>query len=66
MHQRTEESPVAKHFNTTAHSQADTAVRVIDQIWNHDPCVLKIRESRWIRILGTSPPQGINLRVDSL
>ena len=41
-------------------------VVAIDQIYTHDPCLRKIWESSWIRILGTSYPSGMNLRVDSL
>ena len=65
-HRRTDESPVAQHFNGDAHSLADMAVMVIDQMRSRDPCLRKIRESRWIRTLGTSYPSGMNLRVDSL
>ena len=47
-HKRTKESPVAEHFNGEAHSQVDMSVMVINQLWNHDPCLRKIhvRESR--------------------
>ena len=65
-HWRTEDSPVAEHFNSLAHSEADMVVMVIDQLQNHDPCLRKIREGRWIRILRTSAPLGMNLRVVSL
>ena len=65
-HRRTEESPVAEHFNGEGHALSDMTVVAIDQIYSHDPCLRKIRESRWIRTLGTSYPSGMNLRVDSL
>ena len=65
-HQRTDESPVAKHFNHDAHSQADMVMMVIDQVWSSDPFLLKTMENRWIRILWTSHPFGLNLKVDSL
>ena len=65
-HKRTKESPVAEHFNGAAHLPAYTRVMVIDQLWNHDPCLRKIRESRWIRTVGTTHHSGTNLRVDSL
>ena len=65
-HRRTEESPVAAHFNGEGHSQADMVVAVIDQLYSRDLCLRKIWESRWIRTLGTSHPSGMNLRVDSL
>ena len=63
---RTEESPVAEHFNGAGHTLADLTVVVIDQLYSHDACLHKIRESRWIRTLGTSHPFGVNLRMDSL
>ena len=66
MHRRTDESPVAAHFNSEAHSMEDMTVMVIDQIHSRDPTLRKIKESRWIRDLGTSYPFGMNLRVDSL
>ena len=58
MHMRTEDSPVAAHFNIDAHSQADMTVMVINQVHSHDSCLRKIRESRWIRTLETSFPLG--------
>ena len=61
-----EDSPVAAHFNIDAHCQEDMTVMVIDQVYSHDSCLRKIRESRWIRTLGTASPLGMNLRVDSL
>ena len=66
VHRRTGESPVAEHFTSDGHSQANMVVAVIDQLYSHDPCLHKIRESRWIRTLGNSHPPGMNLRVDSL
>ena len=63
---RTEQSPVAEHFNGEGHTLADLTVMMIDQLYSHDPCLCKIRESRWIRTLGTLHPFGLNLRVDSL
>ena len=66
MHQRTEVSPVANHFNGSRHSIADMMVIVINQVRSCDPCLHKIKESRWMRTLMTSHPTGINLRVDSL
>ena len=65
-HTRTEDSPMAAHFNNNVRSQADMTVMVIDQVYNHDPCLQKILESRWIRTLETLFPLEMNLRVDSL
>ena len=66
VHRRTEESLVAEHFNGTGHTLADMTVMTIDPLYSHDPCLRKMRESRWIRTLVTSHPFGMNLRVDSL
>ena len=63
---RTEESLVAEHFNGEGHTFADMTVKAIDQLYSHDSCLPKIRESRWIRTLGTLHPFEMNLRVDSL
>ena len=65
-HRRTEESPVAEHFNSGAHGESDTTVMVIELARSRDACLRKIRESRWMRTLGTSSPLGMNRRVDSL
>ena len=63
---RTEESPVAEHFNGAGHTLVDLTVVEIDQLYSHNACLCKIWESRWITTLGTSHPFGMNLRVDSL
>ena len=65
-HGRIEESPVAAHFRSADHSEADLSVRVIDRLWTEDVILRKNRESRWIRALGTSWPSGMNLRTDAL
>ena len=36
-HRRTEESPVAEHFNGEGHTLADMTVVAIDQLYSHDP-----------------------------
>ena len=66
VHQKSNESPVAEHFNDGAHSQAGMVVMVIDLVYSHDSSMLKIRERRWLRTLGTSFHLGMNLGVDSL
>ena len=52
MHWSTEVSPVTDHFNDDEHSIADITVMVIDQKRSRDPCLRKIKVSRWIRTLG--------------
>ena len=44
----------------------DMAVTVIDKLYSPDPTLRKMRESRWIRDLRTTFPQGMCLTVDSL
>ena len=66
MHRTTEDSHTTTHFNDDSHSQADMTVRAIDQVYNHDPFLCRIRESRWFRTLTTSSLLGMNLRVDCL
>ena len=53
IHGRTEESPVAAHFRSASHSDADLSVCVIDRLWMEDVIQGKKLESRWIRTLGT-------------
>ena len=64
-HQRTDESPVAVHFNNAAHTVGHMAVTVIDQLHSPDPTLWKMREGRWITNLRTAFPQEMNLRVDT-
>ena len=44
VYKTTKESPGAENFNGEAHSQADIRVMVIDPLWNHHPCLRKLRE----------------------
>ena len=55
---RTQEYPVAEHFNSKGHTLVDMTIVVINQLYSHDSCLCKIWESRWIRTLGTSHPFG--------
>ena len=41
-------------------------IMVIDQVYNHDPCLRKTQERRWIRTLRPSSPSGMNLWLNSL
>ena len=65
-HGRIEVSPVAAHFRSANHSEADLSVCVIDRPWKEDVIRRKNLESRWIRTLGTLWPRGMNLRLDTL
>ena len=51
---------------TDTRKQTWQSCMVIDGVKSRDPCLRKIRESRWIRTLGTSFPSGMNLRLHSL
>ena len=63
---KTEEKPVAAHFNFPGHSVEDMQVMVIDQLWKRDTTLRKTRESKWISTLETYQPKGMNLRRDRL
>ena len=54
VHSRTDESPVAAHFTSKGHTEADSSVMIIDRCLKDDAILRKIRESRWIRSLKTS------------
>ena len=54
IHKKTEEKPVAAHFNTQGHSVEDMTVMVIEKLWKDDPVLRKIRENKWMRTLDTS------------
>ena len=66
VHGRVEESPVAAHFYSSGHTEADVTIMAIDKLCRNDVILRKIRESRWIRTLGSSWPKGMNLRTDGL
>ena len=57
-HRRTDKSPVSKYFNSGTHTLVDMSVMVIKCACSQDPCLRRIRESKWIMTLGTSFPQG--------
>ena len=64
-HRRTEK-PVAAHFTSPNHTIDDLQVLVIETIKKEDTILRKIKEARWISILETAWPLGMNLRTDSL
>ena len=72
MHQLNETScgrpdySVRQYLNTRDHTVEDTTVMVIERLRMDDPVLRKIRESRWINLLDTSSPHGMNFRIDSL
>ena len=47
-HRRTEESPVAVHFNSLDHTEADLSVMITGRLCRNDNILREIRESRWI------------------
>ena len=59
-HGRIDESPVAAHFNSTSHMEADITVMIIDRLERNDTTLRKIRESRWNKTLGSVWPLGMN------
>ena len=55
------ESPVAMHFNASAHLINDLLVRVTEQLWRDDAVHCKMRESWWIHSRRSVTPYGVNL-----
>ena len=47
---RTNESPVAANFNLTLHTVEDLTIMIIDQLFDQDSTLRKLRESRWISL----------------
>ena len=66
VHCQTDVTPVAAHFTSEGHSETNLSVIVIDVCWKEDTILRKIRESRWIRMLGTSWLSGLNLQTNGL
>ena len=58
------EKPVAAHFCQQDHTLDDLKAIVVDKALAADTVLRKNRESRWIRLLQTETPKGMNLRVD--
>ena len=55
-----------KHFTFWNHSLDDMSVVIIEASRRNDPVLQKIWGSKWIRLLETSHPTGMNFRVDNL
>ena len=66
VNKKIDDKPVAAHFNSPQHTLEDLQVMVIEQLWKRDTPLRKIRESKWITLLQTYQPLGINLRQDRL
>ena len=63
---RTKDFPMVEHFSSETHQESDMVVTATELARSRDTSLRKIRESRWIRTLGTSIPPEMNLRDDSL
>ena len=50
--------PVAVHFTSAGHSLEDVLFVGLERVWCIDPAYRRIREARWINMLGTSQLQG--------
>ena len=46
----TNESPIADRLNLTSYTFEDLTIMVIDQLFDHDSTLRKLRESRWIEL----------------
>ena len=60
------ESPVAAYFTSKGHTEIDMSVMITDRCWREEAIIRNIRESRWIRMLDTAWPSGMNYRTDGL
>ena len=63
---RTEESHLVDHFNDEGHTLVDMTLTVLDQLYSHDPCLHRIRESQVDQNPGDFTPIWMNIRVHSL
>ena len=50
--------PVAMHFNSPGHSIDDVMIVGLERVWSRDVIYRRIREARWIDMLGTSQLHG--------
>ena len=55
------EKPVAKHFSLPDHSMEDLKLMVIEKIHREDSEYRKRKESRWIEMIRSRTPDGLNL-----
>jgi len=53
--------PMGKHFNMPGHSFDDISIMGIESIKKKEECVIRKRESFWIKRLRTLSPSGINV-----
>ena len=60
------ESLVVAHFTSESHTETDMSVMIIDRCWREGAILRNIRESRWIRMMDTAWPSGMNYRTDGL
>ena len=63
---RKTEKSVAAHFCSSGHSATDLSVLVVWRTPPGDTILRKNRDARWIRLLKTETPNGLNLRADRL
>ena len=54
----TAQYPVATHFNSPGHSIDDVMIVGLERVWSKDVTYRRIREARWIDMLGTSQLHG--------
>ena len=52
--------PVPKHFNSKDHTIEDVKIVGVEQIKRKDIHLRKVRESFWIKKMGTLQPNGLN------
>ena len=58
------EFPVAGHFNSPNHSLDEIMFVGLERVWKKDVIYRRLRERRWIDLLGTSRQQGgLNVKL---
>ena len=54
--------PVRRHFVTPGHSVEDLQVVGLERVWKESVDYRRVREGRWMKLLGTDRDGGLNVR----
>ena len=56
------DKPINSHFGEKGHSQEDLTFAVLEKVYEAKRIERQIREARWIKRLGTTRPDGCNVK----
>ena len=56
------DKPINAHFGEKGHSQEDLTFAVLEKVYEAKRKERQIREARWIKRLGTTRPDGCNVK----